>query len=510
MDDGSVGASGSWKLAPPHAGQAQGLVVSAFPHLEVGETLLLQLPVGVGGAWLAALHAAIPITDATGKATPSAALSLTWTGLEAMGLDAEALASFATPFIEGMRQIDRQRRLGEEFTADTQDETVVAGGPLWCGNAPDPYPRPGRAPAAPTPLTVHAALMLYAVDDVALAALTAQAEALLQPFGVAIVRRLAVSLMFDDAGIAREHFGFADGVSQPVPHGPAIVLGGQPVPIDPWHGVAAGDVLMGQINAHGEPAPGPLVRATLDTGALLPVGGAPTGYRDLGLDGTYMVVRELHQDVKAFWDSMKAGAAAMNTPGLDADWLAARVIGRTADGDPLCPLGILPPDANGPANAFGFAATDLEGRGCPMGSHMRRANPRDGLAPTPDQGPDLLQSANNHRILRRGRKFGVPYPEDPKAERGLLFVALNTDIARQFEFIQQTWMLNPSFATLFDETDPLMGPKGKFTVPSDPVRLRPDVATFVQLAGGDYFFLPSLPALRYLAALAPTQPKVAP
>jgi deferrochelatase/peroxidase EfeB len=82
-----------------------------------------------------------------------------------------------------------------------------------------------------------------------------------------------------------------------------------------------------------------------------------------------------------------------------------------------------------------------------------------------------------------------------------LFICLNTDIARQFEFVQQTWLLNPNFATLFDETDPLIGPKGTMTVRDQPLRRRIEVDTFVRMVGGDYFFLPSMPALKYLATL---------
>ena len=83
----------------------------------------------------------------------------------------------------------------------------------------------------------------------------------------------------------------------------------------------------------------------------------------------------------------------------------------------------------------------------------------------------------------------------------MLFMCLNSDIERQFEFIQQTWMLNQGFATLYSETDPLLGPQGRFTIPATPLRLRPKVATFVQFVGGEYFFLPSLPALNYLKTL---------
>jgi deferrochelatase/peroxidase EfeB len=182
------------------------------------------------------------------------------------------------------------------------------------------------------------------------------------------------------------------------------------------------------------------------------------------------------------------------------------VIGRNAEGHLLCPGGVLAPDAHGlPDNEFLFLPRDREGVGCPAGSHVRRANPRDSLAPKPELAQTLLDAANNHRILRRGRKYGAKLA-DPSADdgqaRGLLFICLNTDIARQFEFVQQTWLLNENFATLFDERDPLVGPKGKMTIRDKPLRRVVDVETFVQLVGGDYFFLPSLPALRYLATLA--------
>jgi deferrochelatase/peroxidase EfeB len=116
----------------------------------------------------------------------------------------------------------------------------------------------------------------------------------------------------------------------------------------------------------------------------------------------------------------------------------------------------------------------------------------------------LLQAANNHRILRRGRKFGTKLTDTTKddgADRGLLFMCLNTDIERQFEFVQQTWLLNSSFATLFEEVDPLVGPAGPMTLRDEPLRRRVNLETFVRMAGGDYFFLPSLPAIQYLAAI---------
>ena len=181
------------------------------------------------------------------------------------------------------------------------------------------------------------------------------------------------------------------------------------------------------------------------------------------------------------------------------------MVGRDRDGNLLCPGRVLSLDERGnPDNKYLFQERDPHGVGCPPGSHVRRANPRDALAPTLAQGPGLLGAANNHRILRRGRKFGPTIEnarEDDGQDRGLLFICLNTDIARQFEFVQQTWLLNSDFATLFDEVDPLVGPDGRMTIREEPLRRTVHVKTFVKMRGGDYFFLPSLPALEYLATL---------
>jgi Dyp-type peroxidase family len=499
-----VVAHDSWKLVKEHAARAQGLIVSAFPDLHHGEALFLQLPTRAGGAWLKALLEEVKVTDSRGRTTPSVALALTWTGLAAMGLDDVTLNTFAPAFIEGMRQIDRQRRLGDEVSDHVVNDTVIEGGPIWSGNAPERFHLPQEPDAKPTPITVHVALFLYELKLSKLAELKAKVVGVLAGHHVAIVRSIGLTLEKDQTGNYREHFGFVDGISQPVPYGPTI----EPNERDPRHGVAAGDFLIGHENTDGDPAPGPIVSDEKLHAAALGQWQAPNGWCDLGMDGAYLVIRELRQEVRAFWDSMKAAASALGG-GYNPQDVAARVVGRTLDGDPLVPKddhypdGVIPPTGAHQANDFGYFSNDQLGLGCPRGAHMRRANPRDGLAPNPGDADAFLTASNNHRILRRGRKFGPPYAENepPGTERGLLFMAVNTDITRQFEFVQQTWVFNKSFAELFDETDPLVGPRGLFTIPEQPVRARVDVETFVRLVGGDYFFLPSLPAIDYLATL---------
>jgi Dyp-type peroxidase family len=524
----------SWGLCDAVAPKTQGFVVAGFNALPTGRALFLEFtwpgdkpPAG----WLSRLLAAAPVTSAVRPdpetQTRAASLAFSGTGLRRMGLAEEALASFARPFQEGMFQVDRLRRLGDRRDGAWLG-TVVDGGPVWSANTPlrtpTSFPATGYdvkrvAPpeqAIPTQITVHALLLLYAPDEAAADAWADQARTLLAADGVAVVRRLELVLDVEKAGgFSREHFGFADGLSQPLPYDEenAVVVDGQPAKQDPVQGVALGEFLFGYVNGHHEKAPGPLVAAE----KAEQIGGLPPskkaeGFLDLGLNGSYLVVRELKQDVAAFWRSMESSAASLrardpgHTQHVTGQWLAERVVGRDRDGHLLCPGNTKLPACtdDSPDSSFRFFDQDARGTGCPPGSHVRRAFPRDALAPDQANRDTLLQAANNHRILRRGRKFGTKLTDKTKddgADRGLLFMCLNTDIERQFEFVQQTWLLNSSFATLFEEVDPLVGPAGRMTIRDGPLRRTASLETFVRMAGGDYFFLPSLPALQFLASL---------
>ncbi len=559
MDDGSVTPftpSASWRLEPSIAAKTQGLVVSGYSSLPTGTALMLNIgtpaaPDLGGGAFLRKLAEIAPVTPAVpGARERSTALAFSWTGLQKLGMAETSLASFLRPFREGMMQEDRLRRLGDRREGQWLD-TVQKGGPEWSANTPSPdrsqgarayqVEVPGASLAIQTNAQVHAILLLY-TQTVADADLWAtDIKAALLPHGVTVVREVDLTLdVHDNSHFGREHFGFADGLSQPLPFDTsgAVLINDTPVTSpDPVQGVPLGEIMLGYLNGHQEVVPGPVVPGDDRTAtARLEPHPEAQGFSDFGLNGSYLVVRELRQDVPAFWRSMDSSAAAIRAADpqgsahVTADWVAERVIGRSKDGNLLCPGGYLPVDAQGdPNNGFLFLERDRRGLGCPIGSHVRRANPRDTLAPTADQGPTLLAAANNHRILRRGRKYGSKYDgitlKDPRladpsqpdanqldanqldsnradtADRGLLFMALNTDIARQFEFVQQTWLLNSNFGTLFQEVDPLIGPEGRMTIPEDPLRRTIQVKTFIQMVGGDYFFLPSLPALAYLAML---------
>ena len=93
---------------------------------------------------------------------------------------------------------------------------------------------------------------------------------------------------------------------------------------------------------------------------------------------------------------------------------------------------------------------------------------------------------------------------DDDPERGLYFICLVGNIARQFELVQHTWLNSPKFGELYTDPDPLVANHADgctFTLPADPVRLRyTDLPRFVTVRGGGYFFLPGLRALHYLAS----------
>jgi deferrochelatase/peroxidase EfeB len=263
-------------------------------------------------------------------------------------------------------------------------------------------------------------------------------------------------------------------------------------------------------------------------GAELLGEGREAGTKDLGRNGSYLVFRQLEQDVAAFWRFLKERAGGR---AREAVWLGAKMVGRWPNGAPLSLFPEEPPSDPGyvPTNDFLYLDEKTPGRGdpygqkCPIGSHVRRTNPRDSLAPGPEKS---LEVTRRHRILRRGRAYGAPLTPSTEPDalmdtppdgvpRGLLFLCLNADIARQFEFIQQTWVVSPKFENLCSDPDPVIAPHldpalagsrpdeiSNFTIPRDPVRRRETgLRRFVSMRGGAYFFVPGLSALRYLAAL---------
>src|SRR5262249_38164367 len=132
---------------------------------------------------------------------------------------------------------------------------------------------------------------------------------------------------------------------------------------------------------------------------------------------------------------------------------------------------------------------DPVGATCPRGAHIRRVNPRDAL-----DGQDVV--VGRHRMLRRGMPYGVWLPDgaaDEEPGRGLIFIALQADIHRQFEFVQTTWINHGDFAGLgSNDRDPVVGPNdlpgsGSFLIPGAAPPFVFHLPRFVTTRGGGYF-----------------------
>jgi Dyp-type peroxidase family len=450
----------------------QGLVASAYGHLPHGCFVLLEIADATKArAWLGEL--AGDVTTAAGRVEgESINVALTPSGLEKLGVPRSALGAFSLEFQDGMTESSRSRVLGD--TGDSAPE-------YWAWGSPDTA-------------SIDLILLLYASTQQELAGmLTRRAD--LGGTGLREVHHL------DARRDEREHFGFHDGISQPVIEG-----------FRTGHArdtIKTGEFVLGYPNEYGQFTARPLLEHGEDPGHLLPRDAQGSGRPDLGRNGTYLVLRQLAQDVSGFWTHLHGVAQSSGNGYGDATALAARMVGRWPGGAPL----VLSPDRDDPAlsdaNDFAYHQTDQLGLRCPIGAHLRRAHPRDSLDPNP--GSDSSVAIDRmHRLLRRGRLYGPRVdPDDaPGApddrQRGLQFMCLCANLSRQFEFIQHTWVNNPKFDGLYEDSDPLLGPRGRaFTIQARPTRRRvTNLPAFVQVRGGAYFFLPGIRAMRWLASLS--------
>jgi Dyp-type peroxidase family len=385
-------------------------------------------------------------------------VALTPTGLEALGVPKDVIGGFPQEATQGMHA--RARILGDDEAS------------TWSLGSPGDR--------------IDVLVMLYARTDEQRTEMLAKQRTALQAAGATLrdVDEITYPLGM------REHFGFADGLSQPY-------LPGARDPLEAGEDIlAAGEIVLGYPNEY----------------AALPHSPAWDDL-DLGRNGTYLVFRKLEQHVEQLWGYLATQAKQLATaPEVDAmtDYLGAKMMGRWRSGASL----VHTPTHDDPTyssdalvNAFTYLEPDPLGMKCPISSHVRRANPRDARGGGAGESKKVV---NRHRILRRGRSYGAPLSlDEAKAgrtdhqSRGLYFICLQASIARGFEFIQQTWLSSPGFQGLHGEPDPIMGNSNgdcPFTIPASPVRLRlHDVPTVVTVRGGGYFFLPSMKALARIA-----------
>ncbi len=489
----------------------QGLVRFGYAGLKAACFLLLRVDdPSAASQWLARA----PVSTAEIQTPPPARalqIAFTWQGLERLGVPSAILSGFSAEFLSGMVGEDnRSRRLGDTGA-----------------NAPDTWAW-GAQHNLPDVMA-----MIYALPEhFEEWKNTLQGEMLRS--GFALLQCLPTT---DMNGV--EPFGFADGVSSPTidwerrrnPAGDHLTY---------ENTVMLGEFVLGYPNEYSLYTNRPTID---DSSADLPNAEDTPGLKDIGRNGTYVVMRQIDQDIRGFWGFLHEQS---NGDDHRTQELAEKLVGRRMSGEPMLALSLnkipgVGPDADDiRRNQFTFES-DPKGVACPFGAHIRRANPRNADLPpgTPssfvgrlsrilalervfnhndsDLHNDSVASTRFHRILRRGREYGplltsvqrlepAPPNETPS---GLNFICLNANIGRQFEFVQSAWIQSTKFDNLGCESDALLGnresvagcPSDNFSLPAAGglrQQLR-NVPRFTTVRGGAYFFLPGVRALRYLA-----------
>lgn len=338
-----------------------------------------------------------------------------------------------------------------------------------------------------------------------------------------------VDVVYDENGRRlrndAEHFGFADGISQPGPRG---LVDGRPLTermFPPSHAMA------GEYARPGQPLvwPGQYIfgHATQEPDSAAP--GLPSGGGERLLrNGSLLVFRRLRQDVAAFQEGMAALARDFTAAGLPVDegTVAAWCMGRWPDGTPVSVSpdradpdiagssvrrngflyrGAISPTeltaADGSRSSFPGAPNDRFGYSCPFFAHIRKVNPRDAIADQGGKGVTLRS-----QMLRRGVPYGPPWTGvEDGADRGLLFMSYQTSIENQFHRLMTLWVNSASAPPTPQGIDPVIGaPQAGRTL----TRMKADLKSYRAVAGGrwvtttgaGYFFAPGKSALREILA----------
>jgi deferrochelatase/peroxidase EfeB len=375
-------------------------------------------------------------------------VAFTWNGLRAVGVNEVSLATFPEEFRQGMAA--RAEILG----------TTGANHPdHWVGGLAGP--------------DLHAIVVLFARD-------VAERERCRQEHEMFVSRCSGVEVLssLDLEGIppldhAHEHFGYRDRLSQPAIEG----IDAEPTP-GSGPPIKAGEFFLGYADEDGEH------------------GGFPQP-ETLSRNGSYLAYLQLEEHVGAFRDFLRQHG---ETP-EQQELIAAKLMGRWRSGAPL----VLAPEKDAPelgadlqrTNDFAYEQADPYGYACPLGSHIRRMNPRD-----------TAVNIQRRKMIRRGGTYGPPLPEDAPEdgrERGIAAFVGCASLVRQFEFAMNVWVNDPNFHELGNERDPFVGTQdGSYdvTIPTRPIRKKiTGLPAFTTVRGGAYFFLPGINALRYLTAL---------
>ena len=404
-----------------------------------------------GRAWLSGIIEKV----GTGKVVAAGAagdtrwvtVAFTWNGLRGLGVDEASLATFPEEFRQGMAA-----------RAEVLGDTGANHPNHWVDGLANP--------------DLHGIVILFARD-------VAERDRCVrehQQYAARFPAVRALSTLDLEATppleYAHDHFGYRDRLSQPVIDGTGEVpTPGSGAPLK------AGEFFLGYPDEAGV------------TQALEP--------EILGRNGSFLAYRRMQEHVGAFRQFLQQHGRSPE----EQELIAAKLMGRWRSGAPL----VLSPEKDDPAlgadpqrnNDFNYAKMDPHGYAAPLGSHIRRMNPRDTAA-----------NMNRRRMIRRGGTYGPPLPEgapEDGVERGIAAFVGCASLIRQFEFAQNVWANDRTFHELGNERDPIIGTHDgtlEFKIPKRPIRkVIKGLPAFTTVRGGAYFFLPGKRALRYLAGL---------
>jgi Dyp-type peroxidase family len=411
-----------------------------------------------GRAWLAGIIEKVGVAGAVRAASETESrwvtVAFTFNGLRALGLDEASLATFPDEFRQGM--VARAEVLGDT-------------GANHPGNWVDKTASP----------RLHAIVILFARDIPERERCKQEhAEFVTQCGGVEVLSSLDLAAI-PPLEYAHDHFGYRDRLSLPAIEG----LGGDVPTPGSGHPLKPGEFFLGYPDENG------------------PTNGLPKP-EILSRNGSFVAYRRLEEHVGKFRDFLKQHG---ETP-EEQELIAAKLMGRWRSGAPL----VLAPEKDDPElgadrqrnNNFDYGKMDPHGYAAPLGSHIRRMNPRDTAA-----------NMNRRRMIRRGGTYGPALPEgapDDGVERGIASFVGCASLIRQFEFAQNVWVNDKNFHELGNERDPIIGTQDgtlEYKIPKRPIRKKiTGLPSFTSVRGGAYFFLPGLKALRWLAALGESQP----
>lgn len=476
----------------------QRLVFLRFPDAASGKAFLQAVTPDVATASEVLAFNAL-YKEVRGRGGEDGTVEATWLNVT---LSAAGLTVLGAPAVE---------MLPAEFTMGMAAQATALG------DADTSAPAQWLAPFNPGAPAVHAMAILAADAPEDLEAAYARLQAKIAATHIIELEPHQDGNTRPGSQRGHEHFGFKDGISQPG------IDGITQTSKSGTDTIAPGEFIIGYADQDGNisgqspaPAPAPLAGQPGYPGPAPAPAPAPA-LPDWTKNGSFLVYRRLRQDVAAFDQFLTQQAQQL---GMSSELLAAKLVGRWRSGAPMETVAALPagtdPSASDPSvatpgvldddqiNDFDYEPGDADGARVPRAAHIRKVNPRSA---TPPGKPE----SNRHRMLRRGIPYGPEFQPGEQAygqepvgddrDRGLLFLCYQSSLTRAFNFAQQSWANARDFPQANDGEDPIISQalaERAFNLPPQATHVM--MARWVFTTGGEFFFSPSISALKQLGS----------